>query len=95
MLGQRPWEVIPGLEESPLIRTVRDVRATRDTRIVTVPSAVKVGHDVWARVSPTPEGGVRVALRYLDPQPSGLPLESITAMLPLAFLPWLMFCAAA
>lgn len=63
LLGRTPWDLHPQLETAPLTAVMRDVLATRRGRVVLVPSALR-GVPVWARVSPCPDGGVRVAVRF-------------------------------
>lgn len=64
LLGRTPWEVQPRTHDSPLGHALREVLATREARVVTAPSALRQGRPLWARVSPTANGGVRIAVQF-------------------------------
>lgn len=62
-------DVMPTWCSSPLGRLLLRVQETRERTSTVLPSVTRPGRHLWARVSPTPDGGVRVALRFLKRAP--------------------------
>jgi len=64
--GRRIWDLMPpGTILAPMGIAIREVIATQQARTVCVPSILRPGTHLWARISPRPGGGVRLVQRFL------------------------------
>lgn len=71
MIGRNLWTLAPGMETSPLGAACHQAMQTRQTRAVSARSVVRPTQRVLARIQPTPDGGLRLAFRFINArQPS-------------------------
>jgi PAS domain S-box-containing protein len=66
--GRVLMDLVPNAPLTPLGEVLFRTADTRHTHIVTVPSVLHPGRQIWARVSPSICGGVRVCARIVPTQ---------------------------